>query len=222
MTKIPFNSRSSVQKEEHEHDTFITPENAIIPLIYALGIKNGDKVYDCCCGHGDNHHRIGKVIAKHKKISYGGFDLVQDDIELYPRKHFDGSIVEPTFRKNKFPNEDVADIYNEMYNSDWLISNPPYGRHKEGGILKHLFMFNYLSSYKAISFIKGVALLLPITTLAGKSYADIYKQFGYPSLLLFTSRVQFIEAKSSNVDVAWFIWKREEERYMKHVDLIKT
>lgn len=218
----PFNSRSSIRKEEHNNDTFITPKNAIIPLIDALGIQDGDRIYDCCCGHGDNHHRIGKVIAEHKDITYDGFDLVQDGIEVYPHKYSRKNVV-PSIRDNKEPSNYVPDdIYIKIYEqTDWLISNPPYGRHPEGGILKHLFIDFYLDTVSDADQIKGVALLLPITTLAGKSYSELYKKYGYPSLLLFTSRVQFIAEKQSNVDVAWFIWKRDEQPFMKHVDLIK-
>ena len=48
----PFNSRSTKKVEEHKNDTFKTPESAIIPLIEALHIQDGDIIYDGCCGYG--------------------------------------------------------------------------------------------------------------------------------------------------------------------------
>lgn len=190
----PFNSRSSIRKEEHNNDTFITPKNAIIPLIEALDIQDGDRIYDGCCGYGDNENNIAKVIAKHKDIQYYGTDLemgikfVKGNIEIDDEKNYNNNMI--------FINKST--LYENIFKSNILVSNPPFNQ-------KDIFMGYYLELFR-LDKNKKVALLMPLTTLGGAKYKKLYDAYGYPSILAFSKRVQFIDGKSSNVDVGWFIW----------------
>lgn len=78
-------------------------------------------------------------------------------------------------------------------NFDMIITNPPYS-------LKDDFI------KKCYGWGKPFCLLLPITSLEGKTRGRLFRQYGI-EILVFDGRVEFISDKKGNwFNTSWFCW----------------
>jgi hypothetical protein len=181
MTK-PFNSRSDNRKPEHSDDTFVTPDNALEPIINFLKsskiIKKGISLYDPCSGHGENKDRF------YKKMLDMGVEL----------GYYEGN----DSREGGIYYDKLNNFYDKKV--DLIMANPPYNA-------KDVFIemcLRHRSEYNS-----NLALLMPVATFSGLARYEMFKKFGFPTLVGYNRRPQFVKGGSSNLDVAWFIWSDE-------------
>lgn len=79
-----------------------------------------------------------------------------------------------------------------IFDFDVIITNPPYS-------LKNDFL------KRCYAYKKPFALLLPLTALESKTRGKLYKKNGL-QLLVFDSRIQFLDKNSNWFNASWFCW----------------
>lgn len=192
----PFNARSNIIKTEHVNDTFITP----VKNIHQLGkwltnkILGNQKwcIVDFSCGSNEHRDNIYNNIKSYFNESsvYFGSDIKDFEITKNIDKNVTYLIKEiDKVNINKYP---VI-----------IIMNPPYSM-KDIFIETTLALQEHYKIYACIYF-----LLLPTSTMSGLKRSKMWGKH-VPYLLSHSRRVQFIEGKSSNLDISWFYRNKDK------------
>ena len=92
---------------------------------------------------------------------------------------------------------------------DAIVTNPPYSKPN-----KYLFL------KKCYEYGKPFALLLPIETLGGKCYVELYEEYGI-KVLIPDRRIDFVGKENNHTHTAWFCHGLLPEQLV-HYKLDKT
>lgn len=96
----------------------------------------------------------------------------------------------------------IADVMAADLSGDYrmVIGNPPYSYAEE-------IIDRVLSAVEC-----PVAMLLPLTFLAGQRRDEFYRRHGIPDVLVLPRRPSFVGCGTAAVDYGWMIWQSEAGR----------